>query len=162
MKFYIKQRVFSIGQKLDVCDKDGNYQYYCRGEVLTVGRKLHIYDRADNEVAYIKQQLFRMLPHYDIYINGKFITTLVKKFTFFTHDYYYGDLPYEIDGQFLAHDYNVYDNGNNTLMKVEKQWLTWGDTYVIDIIDEKQLLLMLASAIVLTAFAMRVRAASNT
>ena len=44
MKLYIKQKVFSWGDKFTVKDEAGRDRYYVEGEVFTFGRKLHVYD----------------------------------------------------------------------------------------------------------------------
>lgn len=147
MELYIKQRVFSWGQKFDICDAKGNRVYYCQGEVFTLGRKLHIYDNTGNEVVFIKQRIFRFMPQYEIYINGRLEATLIKQFTFFKHNYYYDGVDWFIEGDFFAHDYRITSNGQ-IVMTISKQWLTWGDTYDLSINDKFNHLLALASCIV--------------
>ena len=36
-----------------------------------------------------------------------------------------------MEGNFLGWDYNVYE-ASNPVIHITKQWLNWGDTYVID------------------------------
>ena len=59
MKLYIKQKVFSWGDKFTVKDKAGRDRYYVEGEIFTFGRKLHVYDMSGREVAFIKQEVWR-------------------------------------------------------------------------------------------------------
>ena len=40
MKLYIKQKVFSWGDKFTVKDETGRDRYYVEGEIFTFGRKL--------------------------------------------------------------------------------------------------------------------------
>ena len=46
MKLYIKQKVFSRGDKFRIYDENENDKYYVEGEVLTLGKKLHLYSRS--------------------------------------------------------------------------------------------------------------------
>ena len=62
MEFYIKQRIFSFGDKFSVYDADGTVLYSAEGEVFTFGKKLHLYDSTDREAAYIEQELFAFRP----------------------------------------------------------------------------------------------------
>jgi uncharacterized protein YxjI len=149
MKLFIKQRVFAFGQKFDIYDETGETRFYCEGEIFTFGRKLHLYNTAGQEVVYIKQKLLSLLPKYEIYINGSYTATLIKKFTILSHDYYYQDLDWNVSGEFLAHEYMITSSKGNTIMTLSKRWLTWGDTYCLDIFDNKNLLLCLASSIVI-------------
>ena len=43
MKLYIKQKVFSWGDKFTVKDEAGRDSYYVEGEIFTFGRKLHMH-----------------------------------------------------------------------------------------------------------------------
>ena len=43
MKLYIKEKVFSWGDKFTVKDASGRDKYVVEGEVFTWGKKLHIY-----------------------------------------------------------------------------------------------------------------------
>ena len=42
MKLYIKQKVFSWGDKFTVKDATGRDRYYVEGEIFTFGKKLHV------------------------------------------------------------------------------------------------------------------------
>ena len=62
MKLYIKEKVFTWGDKFTVKDERGNDRYIVEGEVFTWGKKLHVYDMDGNEAAFIKQEVWRFLP----------------------------------------------------------------------------------------------------
>ena len=49
MKLYIKQKVFSWGDKFRVYDENYNDRYYVEGEVLSFGKKLHLYSRSETK-----------------------------------------------------------------------------------------------------------------
>ena len=44
MKLYIKQKVFSWGDKFTVKDVNGEDRYFVEGEIFSWGKKLHVYD----------------------------------------------------------------------------------------------------------------------
>lgn len=46
MKLYIKQKVFSWGDKFTVKDVNGEDRYFVEGEIFSWGKKLHVYDCA--------------------------------------------------------------------------------------------------------------------
>ena len=52
MKLYIKERVFSWGDKFTVKDAYGEDKYIVEGEVFSWGKKLHVYDRSGSEVLF--------------------------------------------------------------------------------------------------------------
>lgn len=139
MKLYIKQKVFSFVDRFTVKDEYGNDVYYVEGELLTIGRKLHVYDKNNIEVAFIKQKVWNIMPKFEIYINNRFVTEIIKNFTLLSQSYRFSSLSWIVEGNFIAHDYTILDNGR-AIMTIRKAWFSWGDSYELDIandIDEK-------------------------
>ena len=128
---YMRQRVFSWGDKFDIYDSAGNVKYYVQGEVFTFGKKLHLYDVAGNELAYIEQKIFTFLPKYFIHMPGRESVEVVKEFTFFKPEYSVYGPDWKVVGDFWDHDYEVYD-GKAVVAHVYKEWFTWGDAYAIN------------------------------
>ena len=87
MKLYIKQKVFSWGDKFTVKDVNGEDRYFVEGEIFSCGKKLHVYDMCGNEVAFIQQKLFSFLPRYFVYVGDAQVAEIVKEFTFFFPKY---------------------------------------------------------------------------
>jgi uncharacterized protein YxjI len=134
MKYYIKQHVFSFGDKFSIYDECGNECYYVEGEVFTFGKKLHLCSADGTELSYIEQKLFSLLPKYTLYRGGEEIAEVVKEFTFFHNSYTVNGLNWTVEGNFLDHDYTVESQGVN-IAAVQKEWFTWGDAYQIDVSD---------------------------
>ena len=132
MKLYIKERIFTIGDQFSVLDAHGNEKYFVEGEIFTFGRKLHVYDRNDREVAFIKQELFTFLPCYSVYVDGREIARVQGEFSFFRPRFTVEGPGWEVSGHFLEHDYEITKNGRS-VVSIEKEWMTWGDSYVLDI-----------------------------
>ena len=132
MKLYIKEKVFSWGDKFTVWDACGNEKYYVEGEVFTFGKKLHVYDRNRREVAFIKQELWTWMPRYHVFVDGAQVATVRQEFTLFRPRYVVDGLGWEVQGNFWQHDYDVTQNGR-LVVAINKEWMTWGDTYELDI-----------------------------
>ena len=143
MNLYIKERVFTWGDKFDVCDRNGNPKYYVEGEVFSWGKKLHVYDRYDREVAFIKQELFTWMPAYKVYVNQNEVATIRREFSFFFPRYAVDGLGWEVEGSFLEHNYQITQNGRH-IVSIEKEWMTWGDTYELTIADDADEIVALA------------------
>ena len=79
MKLYIKQKVFSWGDKFTVKDEAGNDTYVVEGEVFSCGKKLHVYDMLGTEVAFIKQEVFSFLPCYYVFCGEKQVAEIKKE-----------------------------------------------------------------------------------
>lgn len=132
MKLYLKQKVFSWGDKFTVYDEAGNDRYYVEGEIFSFGKKLHIYDLMGNEVAFIHQEIFSFMPKYYISIGGRDVADVKKHFTFFKHEYSVNGFGWSVHGDFWDHEYEITD-GSRMVASVYREWFTWGDAYVIDI-----------------------------
>ena len=150
MKLYIKQKVFSWGDKFRIYDEYENDKYYVEGEVFTFGKKLHLYSKLGNEIAYIHQKLLSFLPKYFISRNGEDVAQVNKDFTFFHQEYTVDGLGWNVCGDFLAHEYKIVASGR-MIAKISKHWLTWGDTYEIDITDDADEVMALCVVLVIDA-----------
>lgn len=131
MELLIKQRVFSWTDSYDVYDETGEARYFVEAEFLTLGHQIHVYDkRSGREVGAIRQKLFAFLPTFEIVIDGQVRGEVRKEFSFFTPRYQVDFRGWDVQGDFMSWDYQVM-RGNAEVMSISKQWLTWGDTYVL-------------------------------
>lgn len=147
MKLYIKEKVFSFSDKFTVKDACGNDKYYVEGEVFSWGKKLHVYDIRHREVAFIRQELLTWLPCYHVEAGGCEVAKIQKVFSWFTPKYHVSGPGWDVSGHFLEHDYQITKAGQS-IVTITKEWMAWGDSYVLDIrspADE-----ILALAVVLT------------
>lgn len=96
----------------------------------------------------IHQEIFHLLPVFEVEIGGRTIGRIQRRFSLFTPRY---DIEYhgwQVQGDLFGWDYDVYD-GSYCIAHISKELFRWGDTYVIDIANpEDEILgLMLVLAI---------------
>ena len=161
MKLYIKEKVFSWGDKFTVKDAYGEDKYIVEGEVFTFGKKLHVYDRSGREVAFIKQEVWSFLPRYYVFCGDRQIAEIKKEFTFLFPRYTIEGLGLEIDGSFMAHDYQITKQGRK-IVTISKEWMTWGDSYELDIADPADELVALAVVIAIDCVTETASAAASS
>ena len=143
MKLYIKEKVFSWGDKFTIKDAYGEDKYIVEGEVFTFGKKLHVYDKHGREVAFIKQEVWSFLPRYYVFCGDRQIAEIKKEFTFLFPRYTIDGLGWEIDGSFLSHEYEITRNAQR-IVTISKEWMTWGDSYELNISNPQDEILALA------------------
>ncbi len=143
MKLYIKEKVFSWGDKFTVKDEYGNDKYFVQGEVFSWGKKLHVYDSVDREVAFIKQEVWSLLPRFYVFCGDEQIAEIKKEFTFLFPKYSIQGLGWEIEGRLMAHDYEIIKNGKS-IVTISKEWMTWGDSYELNIANPEDEIVALA------------------
>ena len=134
MKLYIKQRIFSFSDKYDIYDENENLVYHVDSEFFSLVAKLRLLDVNDRELFFIRGKFRFLLSEYDIESNGELCATIFQKMAFFKSSLYveskYGQ--FDIEGDFMDMDYDIYYNG--TLFGgIHKKWLSWGDSYELDI-----------------------------
>jgi uncharacterized protein YxjI len=131
MRLYMKQKVFSWRDLFEIRDEADRARWYAHGEIFSWGRKLHVYDADGREVAFIRAKVVSFLSRYFIETGGE-THMLVKEFTILRPRFRLEGSKWSIEGDFFAHEYRISD-GPETVMSMSKRWLTWGDTYEMDI-----------------------------
>lgn len=160
VKLYIKQKVFSWGDKFNIFTEDGRTVYTVKGEVFSWGKKLHVYDETGEEAAFIHQKPMSFLPKYFISINGEDVAAVRKEFSFLRPKYTIEGLGWNVSGNAWCHDYQI-DDGYSTVAVISKQWFTWGDTYEIDIMSSEDEIEALCVVLIIDAVLASQQAAAN-
>ena len=150
MKLYIKQKVFSWKDRFTVMDESGADRYTVEGKVFSIGKKLFVYDAAGDEVAYIREKVPTLLPKFIVEIGGQEVAEIVKKLTFLKPKYEVHGPDWTVQGKFTAHDYTV-TQGELPVVTIHKKWMSWGDSYEIDIADPSKELLVLSVVLAIDA-----------
>ena len=143
MRLYMKEKVFSWNDRFTVKDENGWDKYYVEGELFSWGKKLHLLNIHGEELAFIQQKLWTLMPKFTVSVAGRQIAEIRKEFTLFFQRYVIDGLGWEIEGSVWAHDYEIRKNGRPIVI-ITKEWFTWGDSYVLDILDPADELIALA------------------
>ena len=141
MKLALKEKVFSLREAFQVMDEGGNPIYEVIGKLLSVGHKLTVTDMDGQEAAYIYQKVLSLVPKYFIEVNGQEEVELKGHITLFKPHYTLEaeDGKWEIRGDFMAHEYEM-KQGRDVVATVTKKWFSWGDTYLLDVADDADVL----------------------
>ena len=148
MKFYVKERVWSLKEKFDIFDEGGNVRYYVEGKFFSINNQFTLFDVLGRELYQINQDMFTLLPRFSLLKNGQVVEKNKKKFTLFNHEFIIGELNWRICGDVYSHNFEIND-GNNTIAFIRKKWFTIGDSYEFDIIDTSNIELVLAIIIMI-------------
>ena len=151
MRYILKQKLFSWGDDYYIKDADERDVYFVDGKGFSLGNQLSFQDLAGNELAYIKQTLLAWGPTYEITRGGELMAVVKKELFAFFHHRFTVDVPgpddLEAEGDFSDHEYE-FRRGGSVVATVSKKWFAWSDTYGIDIDDDEDQVLLLASAVV--------------
>lgn len=159
---FLQQKVFSWKDRFTVKGDYDEDRYYVEGEFFSLGKKLHVYDMVGQEAAYIHQKVWSFLPRFFVYVRGIQVAEVVKEFSFLKPRYTIHGLGWEVTGNFWGHDYEIISEGR-VVVRVHKVWLAWGDSYAIDVLDDRDELNALAVVLAIDAvLAMEASAASSS
>jgi len=152
MRYVMKKKAFSLSDRFTIQNEAGADVYVVIGQIFSLGKKLSFQDLAGNELAHLEQKLLSWGPTYEIYHQGE-LAAVVKQHLFTLLRYSFSiDVPgpdaLEAQGDFLALEY-TFTRGGRVVAEVSQRWFSWVDTYGIDIADEQDQVLLLASAVVI-------------
>ena len=152
MRYIMKQKVFSFGDKFAIRNEKGEDVFFVNGEVLSLGHRLSFEDPQGNELLFIKQRVLSLGRTYELYRGEQHVATIKKEMftlfqcTFDIHIDEQGDL--EAQGNLSDHEYSVTREGV-PVAQISKQWFSWSDTYGVDIAEGEDPVLILASTVVI-------------
>lgn len=150
MKYIVRQKIFSLGDRFSIWDEAGQDRFFVQGQLFSLGKKLRIFDLSGNELCYIEQKLFRFMPEYNIYIAGQHIANIKKRFALFRNDFDIIGVKsrYSVEGDFWAHEFDIFRDGRRTA-RISKRFFSLADTYGVDVDDGEDQVTTLALAIVI-------------
>lgn len=148
MRLYVNEKILSFHNRYFIKDESGKDILEISNNMNLTDFKTCINDLNGKELAYIKRE-FHLLPKYNVFINNNFECSINKQFQLFKNDYILSN-NYRVDGQFLSHNFTIYNDKNEKVGEIFREYFTIGDRYIIDIIDEKDYLLILTIIVAIT------------
>ena len=132
MKLLFKQRMFSWFDSYDVYNEAGDVIYTVRGDIAW-GHLLRIYDAHGYEIGVVKERVLTWLPKFEMYLDGCYVGSIRKEFTFFRPRFVIDCNGWQVEGDWFEWDYHILDERGHSIAYVNKQLFNWTDTYVIDV-----------------------------
>lgn len=149
MKLYIKQHVVSIRDSFEILDSKNKKVFTVKSKLLSLAQRFNIFNHRGKKVASIRRQIFNIMPRYTIRIGSdRFV--LKRKFSFFRHQYRVSNTNWVVKGDFLNHSYDIM-KGSQSIMSLRKHWISWGDSYELNIRDPQDAILATSIVIALDA-----------
>ncbi|HHU19244.1 MAG TPA: hypothetical protein GXZ58_03230 [Bacilli bacterium] len=158
---YIKQKVFSLGERFTVKDEHEQDRYFIRGSFFSIPKTFEIEDVNGHLVALITKKVFSFLPKFYVEADGNEIMTIIKEFTFFRDRYRIDSSDIEISGDWWDKNFEVFKQGKK-IAHVNERWFTWGDTYDVHVIDEAYEHIVIAIVVAIDFVKSNERAAANS
>ncbi|CAF0917471.1 unnamed protein product [Adineta ricciae] len=142
-RYLIKERLFTLGNAFKIKDESGHVRYIVRSKKWTLKKKLVIEDTNGNAILKIRENGVRFLDQFHILSardgnSDRQIASIRQKLTFFKHSYtiysIYGE--YKIKGlDIFDHSFVLKNKDDKTIAIVHKKFLSFTDTYKIEVLD---------------------------
>ncbi|GAB6167541.1 hypothetical protein JCM1393_00010 [Clostridium carnis] len=137
-KYFIKERLFSIGAKFDVYDSNENPVYLVEADKFDIGKNINIYNADKGKrLLYMKQQIRLGAHKYLVYDHDmKELATIKKEFMVPEYNITgeIGNLNME-SSSILGRHYTV-RNGSIEIGKIDKEFTFGRDRYSLEVYDE--------------------------
>jgi uncharacterized protein YxjI len=151
MRYVLKQKLLSWGDDFTIQDDQERDVFFVDGKAFSIGAKLSFQDMSGNELLFIKQKVLSWGPTYEIHREGVPVAVVKKELFTLFHCTFTVDVPGPDDlvaeGDFLDHEY-VFRRGETPVAAISKRWFTWTDTYGVEVNEDEDAALILASAVV--------------
>lgn len=146
-QLFIKQKVLKITDHYPVLDANGNEVYHVDEDFKFFGKTIHVTKPDGRQVFTITRELFHLMYRFHTVFNDGKQITLKQKFQLFHMgiDVISNDYTLTLEGDFLSLNFEVFSKGIK-VGQIYKKWLSWGDTFTIDVIDpefEEELLALM-------------------
>ena len=150
MRLYLKQRVFSWSDTFDIYNEYQEVIYQAKADILTLSHQIHVFDGI-GEIGFIDQQVFTLLPRFDLTHRGNYVGELKKRFSPLSPYYTLDNSDWKISGDLFAHDYIATNDVGETIFTIEKAYLSWGDYYCLNVNKDEDAELALLVSIAIDA-----------
>ncbi|MFD1173035.1 LURP-one-related/scramblase family protein [Oceanobacillus picturae] len=145
-QLYIKQKVMSFKDKFTIKDHQETDAYFVEGSFMKIPKTFSILNTAGTEVALITKKVMSFLPKFNVEVNGQEVLTINKEFSLFKARYSIDAAGIEVQGNWWDMNFEVLQHGE-VVGKVNKEWFTWGDSYKVQVLNEKTETIIIALVI---------------
>lgn len=142
MRLLFRQRMFSWFDSYDIYDERGQTVYVVKGQ-LSWGHCLKIYDSHGQEVGTVKERIFSLLPRFELYLGTRYMGCISRELSLFRPRYQIDCMGWQIQGDFMEWEYTIQGSNRACIATVSKELFNWTDTYVLDIVNPADALMVL-------------------
>ena len=149
MKFYIKQKVFTLKDKFDIYDENQTLQYQVKGKFVSITNRLELLNSAGDLALRSNRKVLTLLPKYFVYNRENEEVATIKKLFALRPKFNISILNKEfyLEGNLFAHSFEILDRGE-PVASIKKKIIAWGDTYEIEIYSNENIELFLFVVII--------------
>lgn len=150
IKLFIKQKVFKITDHYPVLDENQNTVYQVDQDFKFIGNTVRVSDANGTELFIVDKEVFTFLPRYVVRFNDGREIFIRSRFEFLKKkiDIEQSGNELYLEGDWLDFQFSIFRNSEK-IGQITREFLTWGDTYQLEIYDDiyKELVVALTIAV---------------
>lgn len=150
MKYFVKQKVFSIGDKFTIKNESDQDCFQVMGKVFSLGNKLTLMDMNGNELYFIEQKLMKFMPEYHLQKAGQVMAIVKKKLTFLKARFEITSSlgNFTVEGSPFGYEFSITKSGLQ-VATISKKIFSLSDTYCIDVTNVEDEAFIVALVIII-------------
>lgn len=154
MKYVIRQKLFSLGDRYTVKDGAGTDRFMVRGALVSITRKVSILGMDGTELYEARRKLLSLLPCYRISRNGAEVARLRQRLSLWGSRYAVTGQPgaYTIKGRPLEYDYAI-SKGEAMVATISKRFFSLADSYGVEVAEEEDAAFIIALVVIIDQLA---------
>ncbi|MGO3731806.1 MAG: LURP-one-related/scramblase family protein [Vagococcus sp.] len=133
-QLFMKQKVFSLGEKFTIQDRAGDDVYVVEGSFMKVPKTFVVYDIDNRPTVKITKKMLSLLPKFCVEVEGEEVFAIEKRLTAIKSKYVVEGNGLTIQGDWWDMNFDVM-RGYRKVAKVRKRWISWGDSYELTIFE---------------------------
>ncbi|MBQ0141120.1 MAG: LURP-one-related family protein [Kurthia sp.] len=134
-QLYMRQKLLSLRDKFTIMDGQGNDVYAITGSFMKIPKSFSIMNQQQQETAIITKKVLSLLPTFFVELHGKEVVTIRKNISFFKARYSIEGEGIEVQGNWWDMNFRIFQHGEE-IAAISKKWLSFGDSYEIQITKE--------------------------
>ena len=137
-RLYAKQKVLKLEDHYAVTDESETPIYFIDQNLKIFGYDVRVSDRERKPLFSVEQELMHLLPTYHVRFENGDVMDIKARFALFKKkiDISYKGKSLFLEGDVFSWDFTILDGTDREVAAIEKKVFAWGDTFVIDVIDE--------------------------
>ena len=128
LELFMKEKLLSLHGVQRINDMEGNEVFEVRGKFFSIHDYMSLYDMEGKELARIHKKVFSLHETHFIEMDGKEVTELrTKLFHPFNQEIDRPEIGWQIRGNFLEHDFSIYDKEDQLRAVVHRKYISLGE-----------------------------------
>lgn len=137
-RLYAKQKVLKLEDHYAVTDESEAPVYYIDQNLKFFGYDVRVSDKEKNPLFSVDQELMHLMPTYHVRFENGDSMDIKARFALFKKkiDIIYKGKNLRLEGDIFSWDFSIFDETDREVAAIQKKIFSWGDTFVIDVLDD--------------------------